>query len=56
MADITIHEWLHTIEGQMIQGRSVPYVDSPEAHRFGSTVGADGQATWHDWYRFMLGA
>jgi hypothetical protein len=55
-ADITLHEWLHTIEGLKINGRTVP--DPHQNAEFGfpepSGHDADGGDTWHDWYRYML--
>jgi len=56
-ADISIHEWLHTIEGCEIDGWIIPH---PHANpRFGfaaaSGRGPDGKETWHDWYKFALG-
>jgi hypothetical protein len=55
-ADISIHEWLHTIEGLKIGGRTLPSPDNNGAYGFGmaSGRGGDGKATWHDWYRFIL--
>jgi hypothetical protein len=57
-ADILIHEWLHSIEGQIINGRPVPFVDDDEQMGlmgFTGSVGTDGEPTWHDWYRYVLG-
>ena len=55
-ADLTVHEWLHTIAGTLINGRPVP---NPDHHsRFGfplpSGRGPDGADTWHEWYRYAL--
>jgi hypothetical protein len=55
-ADISIHEWLHTIEGLKIGGRTLPSPDNNGAYGFdrASGWGGDGKKTWHDWYRFIL--
>ena len=56
-ADITVHEWLHTLEGLCICGRRMPSPDTSEHHeRFHQPSGSaeDGEATWHEWYRFLL--
>jgi hypothetical protein len=53
--DILLHEWLHTIEGSVINGRSVPYADHAEQFGFHSVPGGDDQPTWHSWFRFALG-
>ena len=56
-AEITIHEWFHTIEGKRINGREIPNPDRPPP-RFGqsSSIGLDGEPQWLDWYRHMLRA
>jgi hypothetical protein len=54
-ADILVHEWLHTICGEVIDGRAVPFVDDAETLGFTSVPGADGEPTWHAWYRYALG-
>jgi hypothetical protein len=55
-ANITIHEWLHTICGQDIAGWKVPYVDSSSEYDFANPSGHDtgGSETWHEWYKFVL--
>ncbi len=53
--EITIHEWLHTIEGQTINGRTIPNPDCKEGHRF-RKEGPDGESQWLDWYGHMLRA
>jgi hypothetical protein len=55
-ADISIHEWLHTIEGLEIRdGDPVPWVDCGNlAAPFPPTRGPDDEDVWHDWYRHML--
>jgi hypothetical protein len=55
-ANITIHEWLHTICGQDIDGWRVPYVDSSREYGFSNPSGQHvaGSETWHEWYRFVL--
>src|SRR5207244_5627273 len=55
MADILIHEWIHTIQGKVINARPVPVADDAEKLGFSCTQGADGEPIWHDWYRFALG-
>lgn len=55
-AEITIHEWLHTIEGKEINGRKLPSPDDRTDPGFvESTVrGPDGEIQWLDWYRYLL--
>ena len=56
-ADITIHEWLHTLQGQHIGVRSLPSPHNNGAYpEYGSPSGhsLDGDQTWHAWYRFLL--
>jgi len=55
-ADISIHEWLHTIEGLEIGGRTLPSPDNNDRYGFdwARGRGGDGKETWHDWYRFIL--
>jgi hypothetical protein len=55
-ADVLIHEWIHTLQGMTINGRDVPFADDAERMGFDHAVGPDGEATWHDWYSFALGA
>jgi hypothetical protein len=54
--DIAIHEWIHTIEGTVINGRAVPFVDDAEKCGFAGETGADGEPRWTAWYRYCLGA
>jgi hypothetical protein len=53
-ADITIHEWLHTVAGTPLNGHRIPNPDSAQANGFTPTVGPDGEHRWDDWYRYML--
>jgi hypothetical protein len=61
-ADITIHEWLHTIEGLEINGSKVPFPDHHERFtdrnglRFkeDSEKGRDRCPTWYRWYAHAL--
>jgi hypothetical protein len=55
-ADITIHEWLHTLEGREIDGWMVPnaHANPQFGFEFASSRGPDGLGIWHDWYRFAL--
>lgn len=53
-ADITIHEWLHTVAGMSLNGHVIPNPDTAQAHGFTSIIGPDGEETWDDWYRYML--
>lgn len=56
-ADITVHEWLHTLEGQAIRECHLPSPDTSGLHtRFQRASGkaADGTDTWHDWYKYLL--
>jgi hypothetical protein len=55
VADILLHEWLHTIQNVPINGRPVPFADDAEKMGFKSVPGLDGKPTWHDWFRFALG-
>ena len=57
-ADITIHEWLHTIEGIEINGRRVPNPDRNTDYGYpdASGVGGDGEPTWYCWYSYALGS
>jgi hypothetical protein len=54
-ADILIHEWIHTIQGVIMNGRLVPFADDAQKMGFRCTLGADGEPIWHEWYRFALG-
>jgi hypothetical protein len=56
-ADITIHEWLHTIAGKTIDGREIPHPHNNERCGFYEATapkGSDGCPQWYDWYRYML--
>jgi len=57
-AEITIHEWLHTIQGKRINGREIPNPDNREVPGFirSSHKGPDGELQWLDWYRYLLRA
>jgi len=55
IADIVIHEWIHTLQGMIINGRPVPFADDAERLGYTSVTGADGEPTWHAWFRFALG-
>jgi len=50
-ADITIHEWLHTIAGKEIGGRRLPNPDNAQAYRFRCP---DANGEWHCWYKHIL--
>jgi len=50
-ADITIHEWLHTLEGKELNGRTLPCPDDREGLQF-EWLNADGQ--WYAWYTHIL--
>jgi hypothetical protein len=52
-ADITIHEWLHTIEGRTIDGRQVPHPHSAKSYGISKDT-AVSYDRWYSWYRFML--
>jgi len=52
-ADITIHEWLHTLEGKEIGGRRIPSVDSEEGNEF-RCKDVNGEDCWHYWYKYIL--
>jgi hypothetical protein len=54
-ANITIHEWLHTIQDQNVNGWNIPPADSSADYGFRDPSGYDhGSPTWHEWYRFAL--
>ena len=56
-ADITVHEWLHTLEGVIIRGEPLPSPDSSGLHdqfRQPSGKGPDGEDTWYEWYAYLL--
>ena len=55
-ADISLHEWMHTIEGLEINGRKIPHLHQNKELGFPSASGQgpDGENTWHDWYRYVL--
>ena len=55
IADIVIHEWIHTLQGTIINGRPVPFADDAERWGYISVPGADGKPTWHAWFRIALG-
>ncbi len=55
IADIVIHEWIHTLQGTIINGKPVPFADDAECLGYTSVAGADGEPTWHAWFRFALG-
>ncbi|NVM22500.1 MAG: hypothetical protein HWN68_12050 [Desulfobacterales bacterium] len=51
-ADITIHEWIHTIVGKEINGRRIPNPDDrtrPEEFKY-----PDANGQWHHWYKYIL--
>lgn len=56
MADILIHEWLHSLEEKVINGRPVPFADRAEEHGFAGEQDSQGGLTWHAWYSYALGA
>ncbi len=43
--DTVIHEWIHTISCEKINGRQV---GNPDDHEF------DDGPLWHNWYKHML--
>jgi len=56
-ADITVHEWRHTLEGVIMHGEPLPSPDNSSMHgQFckASGFGPDGQPTWYDWYSYLL--
>jgi len=56
MADILIHEWIHSLEGNVINGRPVPFADLAEEQGFAPEMDSQGRKTWHAWYRYVLGS
>ncbi len=56
MADILIHEWIHSLEGKEINGRHVPFADLAEEQGFAPEQDSQGRLTWHAWYRYALGS
>lgn len=55
IADVLIHEWVHAIHLEVINGRVVPWADDAEKMHFRPEVRGDGQMTWHRWFRYALG-
>lgn len=57
-AEITIHEWLHIIQGKRINGREIRNPDNREDPGFIQSChkGPDGELQWLDWYRYLLRA
>lgn len=56
-AEITIHEWLHTISRKRINGREIPNPHRADpGFEQPSGIGPDGEFQWLDWYRYMLRA
>lgn len=54
--DITIHEWIHTLVGESINGRTVPFADDCRgARKFPQTVEVDSKSHWYNWFRYCLG-
>ena len=56
-ADITIHEWIHTIVGKTINGREIPNPDHSAYYGFSentATKGPNGAYRWCNWYRHIL--
>lgn len=53
--DIIIHEWIHTLHGQVLNGRTVPFVDDAEQYGYEGVSGGDGEPRWEAWYRRCLG-
>ena len=56
-ADITIHEWLHTIAGKTINGREIPHPHQNASYGFSentATKGPNGAYRWYNWYRYIL--
>jgi hypothetical protein len=55
-ADISLHEWMHTLYGQEINGRTLGWLhDNP---KFGfpdpDSIDKSGDGVWHRWYKFYL--
>lgn len=55
-ADISLHEWMHTIMGQKINGRELGWLhDNP---KFGfpdpDSIDKAGDGVWHRWYKYYL--
>jgi len=55
-ADILIHEWIHTLQGETINGRVVPFADDAGDQGFVGTMGPDGELRWLPWFRHCLGS
>lgn len=53
--DIVIHEWIHTLQGIVLNGRPVPFVDDAENFGYHGVPGPDGEPRWEDWNRHCLG-
>ncbi|MEI7901133.1 MAG: NPCBM/NEW2 domain-containing protein, partial [bacterium] len=55
-ADISLHEWMHTICGQKINGREIGWLHANPQFGFSDPDYLDkcGDGIWHKWYAFLL--
>ncbi len=55
-ADISIHEWMHTLMGQKINGRELGWLHDNEKFGFidPDYVDKAGDGMWRRWYRYYL--
>lgn len=55
-ANITLHEWLHTIVRMPVNGRRLDWLHDNPAWGFPDADSNDktGDGVWHNWYRFYL--
>ena len=55
-ADISLHEWMHTLYGQKINGREIGWLHANPQFGFSDPdcLDACGDGIWHKWYAFLL--
>lgn len=55
-ADISLHEWMHTLYGQKINGREIGWLHANPQFGFSDPDYLDtcGDGIWHKWYTFLL--
>jgi hypothetical protein len=55
--DITIHEWLHTLYEDEVNGKRIPCPDDEHRYAYDGkylTEESGGQHGWVNWYRALL--
>lgn len=55
-ADISLHEWMHAIAGQRVNGRALDWLHDNPKWGFNDADYNDksGDGVWREWYRFYL--